>query len=326
MSAWHLAERLAQLTGEPVRVAGPPPGLTERVNNKVWFAQRVRELLGPEALPRTLVASDERELGSHLGALAPRGGRLVVKVPSSSGGRGIDVFAASTVIPGRVATTVHQIGEVLTRGGWDGRYPLVVGAWDDQVIASPSAQVWIPDPDEGPPIIEAIFDQVLEQVRFVGACTSALPTRVQAELRRDAACLAALLQRLGYFGRCSIDAVMVGTSTSTARIHWLECNGRWGSVSTALTAVKRVIGMRPDRPFIVVQSEQPAGRERTFEEVMDVLGGDSIHRRADGTGALILSPRRVMTGTGLNIAVIARSVPEARESATQLLHRFSQDS
>ena len=323
-SVWRLAEQLAQLTGGTVRVAGPPPALTERVNNKLWFAQRVRELLGPGALPRTLVASDPRELTAHLGALAPRGGRLVVKVPSGSGGRGIVAFEATTVPPDRVETTVRWLEAVLSRGGWDGRYPLVVGTWDDPVVASPSVQVWIPHPGEGPPLVEAIFDQVLAEVRFVGASTTRLPVRVQARLRSDALHLAELLQRLGYFGRCSFDAVLVGTRPSTARIHWLECNGRWSSVSTASTAVKRVVGIRPDRPFVVVQTESPTGPERSFEEVLAMLDGDSFHRRRDGTGALVLSPRRVMSGTGLNMAVIGRSAAEAQDAARRLLDRFSQ--
>lgn len=322
-SVWHLAEQLAQHTGADVRVAGPPPDLTERVNNKLWFAQRVRELLGPGALPKTLVASDPRELTAHLRSLARRGGRLIVKVPSSSGGRGIVAFEASTVAPSRVEATIRRLEEVLSRSGWDGRYPLLVGTWDDPVVASPSAQVWIPHPEQGPPIVEAICDQMLDEVRFVGASTTRLPVRVQGRLRRDALQLAALLQRLGYFGRCSFDSVLVGTRPSTAQIHWLECNGRWSSVGIASTAIRRVAGIRPDRPFVVVQTESPQGPKRSFEEVLAILGGDSFHRRSDGTGALVLSPRRVMNGTGLNLAVIARSAAEAQGVARRLLARFS---
>ena len=161
----------------------------------------------------------------------------------------------------------------------------------------------------------------MKDVRFVGGTTSELPTEVQDRLRRDAAQLAGLFQRLGYFGRCSFDAVLVGSNPTTARIHWLECNGRWGSVSTALVAIERVVG--PGRPFVVVQSEALAGRARSFEDVMRILGGDSVQRRRDGTGAMILSPHRVMQGTGLNLAVIAASAGEAQRAATRLVERFS---
>ena len=320
-SVWKLAELLAERTGQPVRVAGPPPDLTERVNNKAWFAQRVREMLGPEALPETHVASDERELNVHLRALATGGGRLVVKVPSGSGGRGIVTFEASSVSAVRVESTVRWLHDLLARGGWDGRYPLVVGSWAEPVVGSPSAQVWIPHAEEGTPIVQALFDQRLKDVRFVGGTTSELPTEVQDRLRRDAAQLAGLFQRLGYCGRCSFDAVLVGSNPTTARIHWLECNGRWGSVSTALVAIERVVG--PGRPFVVVQSEALAGRARSFEDVMRILGGDSVQRRRDGTGAMILSPHRVMQGTGLNLAVIAASAGEAQRAATRLVERFS---
>ena len=319
-SVWLLAELLAERTGEPVRVAGPPPDLTERVNNKAWFAQRVRELLGPEALPETHVASDERELKAHLCALATGRGRVVVKVPSGSGGRGIVTFETSSVSSDRVEATVRWLQGVLAQGGWDRCYPLVIGSWAEPVVGSPSAQVWIPHPEEGTPIVQAVFEQRLKDTRFVGGSTSELPTKVQDRLRDDAGQLAGLFQRLGYFGRCSFDAVLVGSNPTTARIHWLECNGRWGSASTALAAIERVIG--PGGSFVVVQSEASAGPERSFEEVVAILGGDSVQRRGDGTGALILSPHRVMQGTGLNLAVIEASPGEARRSATRLLERF----
>ena len=323
-SVWLLGELLARLTGENVRVAGPPPDLTERVNNKLWFSQRVRDVLGAEALPRTHVASDERELRTHLDALASLGGRLVVKAPSGSGGRGIVAFEATAVDAVRIEPTVHWIREVLSRGGWDGRYPLVVGRWDAPVVASPSVQVWIPHLRSGLPVIEAIFDQMLDGVRFMGASTTELPVRVRSRLHSDGLRLAMLFQQLGYFGRCSFDSVLVGAEANGAQIHWLECNGRWGSVSTALTAIKRIVGVRPDRPFAVLQSEVALGRERSLAEVFETLGTDAFHRRTDGTGALILSPRRVMAGTGLNLAVVSRSAAEARASAGDLLHRLTE--
>ncbi|HEY5651452.1 MAG TPA: hypothetical protein VIW46_08405 [Acidimicrobiia bacterium] len=321
MSVWRLGERLAELSGQSVRVVGPPPHLTDRVNNKLWFAQRVRELLGTGALPATHVASDERELTTHIETLAPRGGRLVVKVPSGSGGRGIVTFDASVMSPGRAHAMVDWLQRELGTSGWDGSYPLVVGEWDAPVIASPSVQAWIPD--TGSPIIGEVFDQVFDAHRFVGACVTELPIGVQTRLRADAAHLAELLQRLGYFGPCSFDSVLVGSNPLTAKVHWLECNGRWGGVSTALAAVRRCAGIRPDRPFVVLQSEARLAGQRTFDEVLKVLGDEVFQRRSDGTGALILSPRRVMSGAGLNLVVVARSQAEARDSAVRILARFS---
>ncbi len=50
-SAWLLAAAVAERSGVPVRVAAPPPKLTTRVNDKVWFAHLVDEVLGPRGQP-----------------------------------------------------------------------------------------------------------------------------------------------------------------------------------------------------------------------------------------------------------------------------------
>jgi hypothetical protein len=39
-----------------VAVAAPPPRLTSRVTDKIWFANQVREVLVPDALPPTFAA------------------------------------------------------------------------------------------------------------------------------------------------------------------------------------------------------------------------------------------------------------------------------
>jgi hypothetical protein len=323
-SAWLLAERVAVLCGQGVHVAGPPPDLMNRVNDKLWFARRVRELIGPNALPRTRVASDDRELVFQLGALGAVGGQVVVKVPSGSGGRGIVVCDAASIVPGRIEATGRSLRRQLEIAGWDGSFPLVVGVWDQPVAASPSVQVWVPPVLEGPPIIEAIFDQVLDDARFVGASESTLPLPVRARLSDDAMGLGLLLQRLGYFGQCGFDAVLVGGEPATAAVHWLECNGRWGGVSTAMSALRRLVGPRPDRCRTVVQSEVPLSWPRSFGEVMELLDADLLHNRTDRTGAVILAPRRVMEGTGVNLVVVGRTASIAKETTERILHRLTQ--
>ncbi len=322
-SVWLLAERLAALSGQAVRVAGPPPDVVDRANNKLWFAQRVRELIGRHALPVTRVASDDRELVSQLAALATVGERIVVKVPAGSGGRGIVTCDVDEIAPGRAAAAALRMRSRLEAGGWEGDFPLVIGLWDAPVVASPSVQVWVPPVDEGLPIIEAIFDQTVDGAKFVGAAESTLPVHVRSRLSSESMGLALLLQRLGYFGRCGFDAVLVGETVDRAQVHWLECNGRWGSVSTALSALRRLVGVRPDRACAVVQSEEPLSGRRSFEEVLALLDADSLHRRRDLTGAVILAPRRVMTGTGVNLAVVERSGVMAAQMASQILGRLA---
>jgi len=62
----------------------------------------------------------------------------------------------------------------------------------------------------------------------------------------EALTLASPLQSLGYIGRASFDALLVGASPEQATIHWIECNARWGGVSIPMTAARRLLGSRID--------------------------------------------------------------------------------
>lgn len=52
--AWALAGAIAGRSGVEVRVGAPPPRLTRRINDKLWFAERVTEVLGRQAVPARL--------------------------------------------------------------------------------------------------------------------------------------------------------------------------------------------------------------------------------------------------------------------------------
>jgi hypothetical protein len=47
---WELANRLSSASGESICVLGPPPDLCRLSNNKIWFYERVEELLGSAAV------------------------------------------------------------------------------------------------------------------------------------------------------------------------------------------------------------------------------------------------------------------------------------
>ena len=38
------------------------------------------------------------------------------------------------------------------------------------------------------------------------------------------------------------DAILIGESLADARLHWIECNGRWGGVSIPMTLANRLTG------------------------------------------------------------------------------------
>ena len=126
--------------------------------------------------------------------------------------------------------------------GWAGRFPLLVGVWDSNVVCSPSAQIWIPTLETGPPRLDGIFEQRVQGLgaKFVGGERTILEENVQVRLAREALHIASVLQRIGYFGRCSFDAVVVQDQNRKLEPHWIECNGRWGGVSIPMTAAYRL--------------------------------------------------------------------------------------
>jgi hypothetical protein len=87
-SAWMLAAAVAESTRLPVRVAAPPPRLTRRVNDKVWFAHRINEVLGPRAQPPFHAVFGPAALTAHVLHLAHYSERVVIKIPDSSGAAG----------------------------------------------------------------------------------------------------------------------------------------------------------------------------------------------------------------------------------------------
>ncbi len=54
---------------------------------------------------------------------------------------------------------------------------LIVTVWVDDLVASPSAQLWLPPLSQGPPILEGLFMQVIEggNCPFTGFGLAELP-------------------------------------------------------------------------------------------------------------------------------------------------------
>lgn len=92
--------------------------------------------------------------------------------------------------------------------------------------------------------LDGIFEQ---RVRGLSAALVArerttLPFKARSRRAQDAVRIASVLQRVGLFGRCSFDAVMVMGQDRELQPHWREWPGRWGAVSNPMTAA-----LRPNR-------------------------------------------------------------------------------
>jgi hypothetical protein len=319
-SAWRLANIVASQSASDVLVAAPPPRLTRRVNDKLWFAERVQELLDRDALPVSHSVFGPAALSGRVAALGSRFDRVVVKVPDSSGSLGNVVLSSADIARWSLSDLRKRILDVLEERGWRGTYPLMVGVWDYPVIASPSVNIWIPKAGDGLPIIESVFTQILSGPagEFIGATPSDLPDLWQHRIVREAMAIASLFQLLGYFGRCGLDAILIGESCDDAALHWIECNGRWGGVSTPITLANRLVGDWHEKAVLIVQQTQLAMPPRSFDDFLALLGDRLFDARTSKQGVVILAPGRIVDGSGLNMMVLAETPEAAQATATSI--------
>lgn len=323
-STWALGKHLHERTGQPVFVAGPPPNLSKKVNDKIWFANVAARLFGDHAIPHKLTAFGPAALTGHVRKLARKCEKIVVKLPHSAGSAGNLPIRCDTILNlGTKALRQHLIDR-FSAAGWPEHYPLLVEVWDCNVLASPSIQVWIPDRAEGEPVIEGIYDQLLtgEEGQFIGAAPAELEPSWDQRICRDAMQLALLFQHLGYFGRCSFDTVIAGDSMHDAELHWIECNGRWGGVSLPMTFLNRIFGAQAIPAYVIIQRSQIAVPPLPFSEALRRLGDDIYRPGGRPQGIIMVTPGYYETGTGLHFISMDRTVDKALGRADATIVRL----
>ena len=323
-SVWVLAAAIAERAKARVRVAAPPPRLTRRVNDKVWFARRVAEVLGLHAQPAFRSVYGPAALAGQVGRLARQADRVVIKVPDSAGSIGNISLGAADIRGHTLEGLRSHLLSILETIGWRGRFPLLVEVWDAPILAGPSVQSWIPERPYGPPILEGIYEQVATgpEGSFVGSVPAELPNRWEEQVTQEALKLATLFQFLGYFGRCSFDAVIAGNDYENAELHWIECNGRWGGVSMPMTLANRLVKDMEHRAFVVVQLSRMEFECRTIDEAQKMVESELFKVPGSDEGVVFLSPFGIERGSGVNLMAIAETVERAKglaQRATQQL-------
>lgn len=320
---WALAARLNQATGAKVFVAGPPPLLSRRANNKIWFGDVAQRLLGTGSVPPKRTAHSGSALTRHVAGLAGDWDRLVVKVPDSAGSAGNFPIRAEDIKRLKPAALRRHLMGMLSVNGPLPVFPLLVEVWDANVLTSPSVQTWIPNPGEGPPLVEKIFEQILhgEHATFTGAFAAALPPVIEAQLINGAQQLAALFQQLGYFGRCSFDAIVIGKSLKEATVHWIECNARWGGASIPMSLVHRLAEPGAQPHYCVVQNDDSPYRALDFADALrefaDVAASPDLR-----SGILFLTPGVTESGVGCHFLALGSNVDAARKLAASTMQRL----
>lgn len=323
-SAWKLAGKIAAGSGTRVQVAAPPPRLTERVNDKLWFDQRVIEVIGKQARLPNYHAFGPAATAGRIAEIARRSERVVVKVPDSAGSAGNIVLESATVRCLPLPKVRRQVLSLLRARGWDSGFPLLIGVWDCEVLTSPSVQVWVPLAEHGLPVIEGTFEQVARgaEGEFIGATAIELPDQLRQRLATEAMQLACLFQKLGYFGRCSFDAIVAGSDWSCAGVRWIECNGRWGGTSIRMTLVNRLIGDWTQRAMMIVQRRDLKMHRYELATALGLLGNLLYRHDGDGTGVIVTNPVQVEEGAGLHMVLLGRDGSHVRQQLSQVEEIF----
>lgn len=323
-NVWRLAQDISQRCAVEVSVAGPSPRVARRANNKVWFTNRVRELLGSDALPPSHGVFGPAAAAGYIARLAKNNQRVVLKIPDSAGSAGNIAFDHDDLNGKNVADLRSDLLEILHSLGWRDRYPVLVGVWDCNVISSPSVQIWIPLASEGLPIVEGVFEQAVqgEAGTFIGARRAALSQELHDQLVSEAMLIASLFQKLGYYGRCSFDAIISQTPGKPRRSHWIECNARWGGVSIPLTLANGLQPRHPDRGFVVVQQSLADAYLLSTEQAINMLDGLLYDQRKSSSGLILLSPPGQDMELRVNFMAIANDQKAAETLADTAITRL----
>jgi hypothetical protein len=262
-AVWALAVLLSQASGRAVRVVAPHASLAKAVNDKNWFADVARRLLGAASVPKTYRAYNLAGLAEVVRYLAPSSRQVVIKIPDSAGGAGNVVVDTSETVERSPRRAKSELLRLIQPLRWDGGMPVMVSGWEADILQAVSCQLWIPPEPEQPPLIEAILEQVVERaVFYTGSCEADLPKEIRQEFIDKSWLLGFLFQRLGYVGRCSFDAIMVKEDARPGRIKLIECNGRWGGASIPMTLVNRLF---------------PAARTRYASMQFSISGLEKLH-------------------------------------------------
>jgi hypothetical protein len=257
--------------------------------------------------------------------LARHNAAVAIKLPSSASSSGNVILDTKELGGLPLQDRKRALDTALRVTGWRGGYPLLVSTWESPVLASPSVQLWIPRVGEGDVVVEGIFEQALagQSFEFCGATPTRLPRDLQQIMANDAAALGFLFQRLGYFGRCSLDSILVGESEAAAQIHWVECNGRWGGTSIPMTLANRLIGDWARVPLAVVVRSEDCAPKWPFDAFCRDMEGHLFRQGGPTAGVVVLSPSRIEAGVGYELLILGKDRDDLRARTQAVAEAFA---
>lgn len=202
----------------------------------------------------------------------------MIKHPSSAGGLG-NLKVSSEALLALASNERRQwLREQILQIRWRPGQVMLAGVWLENVKLSPSVQIWIPSKESGAPIIEGIFSQTVKgkHAAFTGASRVQLDDEVTELMVSEATRIASVYQTLGYYGRLSLDSVLVDAPDGSRTLKWIEANARWGGVSIPMTICNRIVGGREPCDFQILQGRNGS----LFGD--DVSNEDLIHLIPEG--------------------------------------------
>ena len=319
---WELARAVADAAAVDVRVIAPPPAAVWFTNDKAdvtWTAREVAGdgVLGGEPVVDTEIATTPAALARHLRTLAGRHARVALKMTRCASAMGNCVLDAEQVRASSDAELDTLVADFLTSKQWVDGDEVCVVSWED-ATSSPSTQLWIPPLGAGDPVVQGVYEQILQGPRqvFWGSIPSRLGADMDARLARASLRVGAVYQALGYVGRCSFDFIVFD-----GRAAFVECNGRWGGTSTPMHLVERLFG--PQRPPYRARDfvyDQLA--EVSFADLAAAIG-DELYDARTGQGRFILYNVGCMAGHGkLDVIALGSSVDAASRALEEDLPRI----
>ena len=318
-AVWELAALIQGATRQPVSVIAPPPRVAAWANDKIAFADVVRRLFGRRLVPTTRSAFNLAVLSHRVRELAHRAQTIGLKIPNAAGGLGNLVVDAARFRGRSLRSTRRVLRRMLSRIGWQGQRALLVDRWETDAISAPSAQLWIPPNPASAPVVEGVFEQVLAgpSSTFVGTRPAELPATVMREIVDRCGLLGLLFKRLGYAGRCSFDMILAGSDRSSARLEFIECNGRWGGTSLPMTLMNRLFGDWATKPFAVHCVYDRGIGDLTFSDLLRFFENDLYDARTRRGRLILFNPARIRARSGIEVVALGESHAEA----VSLAHR-----
>jgi hippurate hydrolase len=312
---WALAQLLSRAGGRRVTVLAPPPALTRRVNDKTWFTGLVRRLLGEDCIPESYQVFNYATLAHVIQHNLLDSPHIVIKLPDSAGGKGNLLLETLEFHDASVGAIRARLREALHELHWSGDSRLLVSCWEEPVLCSPSAQLWLPPSESGREVaIEGLFNQVISGGRgdFLGSAPATFPDRVEAEIARSCLALARVFQQLGYVGRCSFDMLLTGKDLDSCQLKFIECNGRWGGTSGPMSLMNRWFDDWAGQPYATSVCEMPGLESLAFEDLLQAFDAD-LFDAGSRTGWLAFLDAAGLPHSRINLLALGDDVGQARE-------------